>query len=384
MGIVKGRHGIKTKHPVFCNYFREFMRSNPPPVLFSGLYDFPVMDNESVTSSLSKYQRYIPSYDKSTWKLAWHYTRLALAKQLRGFHFEKLTLSQAIDEFDQTKAPGWPWSIYCASKGQVFQHPDFNWVYEAYHKSMYSDEPISIADSIFLKHEMRPIEKCGTGKARTVFCQDTVPAVFGVIHNRMFDQAFVSTGSSALFTDNYVAVGCTAMFGTFEKMARHLEGYICNEIDGSAWDSSMHKDVMLEIANLRSDLCGYDDDTRHALINHYSLLNHTPSVTPWGQLIDRISGNPSGQSSTSIDNSIYSVFDKFYGVLRMWSVMGYKPSNAYQTFRSNFKLKAFGDDVIMARTPTVPFNMDILRAINKKEMGTVYTCSADSAVTALK
>ena len=101
------------------------MKSNPPPCNFIGLYDYPVMDVESVHTSLTKYDRGKPSYHKPTWALAWHFVRLTLSEQLRGSHFEKFTLSMAIEEFDVTKAAGWPWSICCANKGQVFDHPDF-------------------------------------------------------------------------------------------------------------------------------------------------------------------------------------------------------------------------------------------------------------------
>jgi len=387
---VKGRHGVKDKPVDHCHYFDRFIKQHKPPIEnWIGKYSYPIQDMASVNASLVKYHRHRPDYDRATWVSAWHITEVLINQQLRGGSLRQYTLEEAQVMMDGSKATGWPFCHRYPTKQLAWDSPEFKEAYDIYVNALYSDKRVENFDTIFLKDEMRPLAKCGAGMARTVFCQDVVSATVGVQFGKHFDQRLIQNSQEAIMGNCAIAVGMSPFANTFQILTNKFNGFVCFELDGKAWDCGMFPEVHQENARIRCAAYGYDERTTKAVKNYYGQVAHTTSVLPDGSLQYRLSGNPSGQANTTIDNSMWTMSAFNYGIIATFST--YDIIVTAEWFHKNIRLIVFGDDIIAGllesmllehRIDPVEF-IERFQIIQNTDLGLVYTSSVPSPITDL-
>lgn len=344
----------------------------------------------SVHSSLQKYDRYPPEVDQFCMDNAWKAAEYLISDQLRGVNLRKFSLDEAKEILDGKKACGWPYCAKYATKAQAWADPNFMNDFKIFDDRLHSDRGISNLDTIFLKHELRPIEKCGAGKARTVFCQDVVSAVWGTMYNKHFDMTIIDNFSEAIYNNAAIVVGMSPYNNTFQLLADKFTGYTCFEMDGSAWDTTMYDDVHQNIANIRINAYAYDELDAKALRNYYKQVNHTSVVLPDGSIKYRRSGNPSGQSSTTIDNSIWTLVVNIYLLIKYFKKR--KIVVTQQWLDMYIKWIVFGDDIIWGIKNGLVSELkldcqsmiDEMLIIANDELGIRFTSSPPSPIVGLK
>lgn len=354
-----------------------------------GKYSYPIQDMESVTTSLTKYTRHVPDYDRATWTSAWGITSVIVNEQLRGGTIRKYTLQEAISIMDGSKATGWPLCNWYPTKQLAWESEKFQQSYNLFDDALYSGLRTENFDTVFLKDEMRPINKCGSGSARMVFVQDVVSATWGVQHGKMFDQRIIANVQETIIGGCAIAVGMTPFSNTFQLLTEKFKDCVCFELDGKAWDSNMFPDVHRENAKIRCKAYGYDEKTTQAVYSYYGQVSHTTAVLPDGTLRYRMSGNPSGQANTTIDNSMWTMSAFIYGLIRtLLTFLVYVTSD---WFKENVRLIVFGDDIIFGLLKSFLSHHNInplhfierFQIIQNQELGLTYTASMPSPLTDL-
>lgn len=357
---------------------------------WKGQYGFPELDMASVDSSLQKYDRFPSDYDTFAWDNAWKATEHIINDQLRGVNLKKFTLDEVKNILPGDKACGWPYCTKYQTKEQAWNDSNFLQDFKMFDERMHSDKGVNNFDTIFLKHEMRPIDKCGAGKARTVFCQDVVSACWGTMYNKHFDLTLIDHYARCIHGDCAIAVGMTPFNRTFQHLANKFAGCVCFEMDGSAWDTTMFNEVHQNIAEIRINAYGYEGDEAKALRNYYNQINHTAAVLPNGEVRWRRSGNPSGQSSTTIDNSIWTLTVNIYLLIRWFGKQRITVTNSW--LEKYVKWIVYGDDIIFGIKKSLleHYKIDPQVMINDMllvatiELGIRFTCSPPGPITTLK
>lgn len=342
-----------------------------------------------MTASLTKYKRHTPNYDKATWVMAWDMVEDSINKQARGGTLRKYTLEEAMAVMDGSKACGWPMCMWFQTKEQAWSSPKFLEAYNIFNDALYRGERVENFDTIFLKDEMRPIAKCASGMARTVFCQDVVSATWAVQHNKMLDQRLIQNCQDSVIGDGAIVVGMSPYGNSFQQLTYKFKDCICFELDGKAWDCNMFPDVHQENARIRCKLYGYDEKTTNAIKLYYGQVSHTTSVLPDGSLEYRMSGNPSGQANTTIDNSMWTMGAFKYGLIRVMAMYGIIVTSKW--FNTYIRLIVFGDDIIFGMLKTLLSHHKIdpkdfiekFQMVQNLELGLTYTASLPSPLTDL-
>jgi len=175
--------------------------------------------------------------------------------------------------------------------------------------------------------------------------------------------------------------------GSFARMAVYKDTHVCVETDATACDTTIFPEALMQIARLKVKLYEYDGDNEKKVLAYYKMLSCNFVIFPDNSVGFRSSGNPSGQSSTTTDNTLWSGFTNVYATIKVIMKVIAKPQYALKWYRDNVKIFAFGDDVLMlvallAKLP--PDFWDDYAMVAYMDLGVIFTLSTPRAITGCK
>lgn len=302
-----------------------------------------------------------------TWENAWTHTRSSLESHLRGCDLRPYSFQEAITHINLTKSPGWPYTLRYNTKKEFFDDPHTFAAYLDYDDSLESG-PVNTVETLFLKNELRPIAKCQPGMARAVFVQHPLAVLWGTCKLKSLDHNLISQSARGLELGHFSAVGLTPFYGNFHRMVCLYGDYAAFELDASAFDTSMFREVHQAIATLRSTILRHTPRLRTKTRHYYSALQRSWVVLPHGRVEVRPSGNPSGQGCTTVDNSCWSNASVVYSLMRI----GFTLRDI-----ARIKLFIFGDDVLLLIPRDLLPKFDSIKfcLVAQGELGITYTIS---------
>jgi hypothetical protein len=250
-----------------------------------------------------KYNRAQPDVNEELWNIADGWTRNHFGPYLRGSKvLEKETV---IKEMDAATSCGYPWSQKFHTKKEFFDSPsakvlDFYWDELATFDGI---RPIyrpiwTCAEKV----ELRSSEKLDENKIRTFTAS---PIEHSVTNNRLFldmNNRFYNSHDS---TWSFVG-GNKFMQGWNRLYARLSKHPNSAEFDVSSHDFSCFKRCMMDIARMRYDFLRESDKTPenyNRTMGVYESIVNSVIVLENGELIMKNTGNPSGCTSTVVDNT---------------------------------------------------------------------------------
>jgi len=249
---------------------------------------------------------------------------------------------------DHDTSAGYPWNLRWACKGDFLESEEFQQVYKEYWRSLATEgaELIPLW-TVSLKKELRPLEKLREGKVRTFTAS---PTELTVATNQLcsdFNERFYD----AHCPKSWSSVGLSKYHGGFQtvynELQRHPHAFA---LDESAYDSSLWAGVLEDCRDMRWEMFAVDDkseDTRKRLWAVYDSIIHSWMVTPWGDVLVKHTGNPSGSANTIVDNTmvLYRLLAYAWIVIQ-WRRMSEDRAQALgmKSFEGNVAAVLCGDD----------------------------------------
>jgi hypothetical protein len=150
-------------------------------------------------------------------------------------------------------------------------------------------------------------------------------------------------------------VGMVCQFGGLGDFCKYIDqpGWLKTSSDAVRWDSSLLNylwEVVKQVRFASWDKQGMSSDEWWQRQNYYySQKIESRILMPTGQVVQKMHSGPSGQDSTTYDNTIMHTFVKFYN----WRMQtGLKASSeAYNLCLQNYRFGLFGDDNAEAISP---------------------------------
>jgi len=372
---------------------------------FKGEYRHPDYDVKACQASVDQYFRPYPvlggSIDSEAWSLAWAQTRMMFAEQLRGCQSQLrvLSIDEAVAALRGSSVTGWPWSQRHALKSQLYADPVcMRWYSEVFEPSFATATPVYAFLTQALKREPRHFSKLDAPSAsapngvnqaiRSVFGDDAFRVLMCKRLCGSFNDAVVERSYNGVVGRCFSVVGMSPFAGNFGRMVKKFEGMSAYELDGKKWDASMFPAALQEICRLRVALMGkaYNEEQVTSLQNYYVSITCCLIVMPDGRVVWKITGQPSGQANTTIDNTIFTIFVNLYG-FHVWCMKIRRPPtrefiDGYAT--GDIVAVCYGDDNNLAFSARVKMDIRELMLILYTHLYLEFTVSPAGPVTSLK
>jgi len=238
------------------------------------------------------------------------------------------------------KSSGYPYTLKYPFKYDYYQSDDFQF-YATYWSKLSTTDYVHSLCSVTIKEEVRPIEKIKNGDVRTIVSMDVNHVL---AHSQLClhqNQRLVNTNMM-----HSSALGLNILQGGFHKAALKLSKFgprSVLELDGKKFDSRFRAYCFDKIRDFRFKMLspGFrTPENFRRLFNLYKELSSAPLVNVDGFVFDRDAGNPSGQASTTPDNT----FKNFMDWVVLWHLIMPVGMHSYHIFKENIVLLLCGDD----------------------------------------
>jgi hypothetical protein len=263
--------------------------------------------------------------------------------------------SHEIDHLDAKTSPGWPWTTSgYTSKGQVFSDPNAMRFLEDDWHHLNTPYYTPTGWTMNLKDELRPQEKAHKPRA---FMGGPVEMV--VHGKRLFGRQDAAIAAQPLATP--VRVGFVPLKGGMSELhALHSTRRFHWDGDYHNWDGSVP--VWLFEACMRVRLRFLNPHDYQRVVNYYRILCFGAMADPFGALIYKDGGMPSGTYTTATDNSIMNAL-----LITMFEL---------QSGADDFVISVYGDDNLVSTDQ--PLDLTLLQNF-LSDLGLDYTSAEKNA-----
>jgi hypothetical protein len=234
--------------------------------------------------------------------------------------------SEEVDPIPAQTSPGWPWTKWFKTKGEALCEPAVVSELEDDWERMNSTDYKPTGWSMNLKDELRPGAKAHKPRA---FMGGPLEMV---IHGkRLFGRQDAAITADPLQTP--VRVGFTPFHGGMRDLwNKHCARKFHWDGDYHNWDGSIPP-WLLEAA-MRVRMAFLKRENWQRVWNYYRTVSFAAMADPYGALLPKFGGMPSGTYTTATDNSIMNLI-----VLRMYE---------QYTNSSDFIISVYGDDNLVS------------------------------------
>jgi len=343
-GRVKRNAGSRQAIPVVVPEVQEFVRHAYPA--FEETHAMCSNTFDQVPQGVLKYNKAQPEVNRMALKLACSWAE----RHWFGHCSGSIVWNQArvMQEADRTTSPGWPWVLWYKTKGDFLDSEEFQEYYRKYNKSLETDKPMKAFWSANLKQELLKKTKIASGKRRLFTGSATEHSL---ALNEMcghFNEMFYA---SALKTWSWVGMGKyhRGFQLAHEKLSQHPNVFECDETE---YDSSLFRLLLEAVCEMRFAFLKEEyrtEENHKKLRNLYEQIIYSYMVMPWGDVIQKETGNPSGSANTIVDNTIILFILLSYA----WIVLQWRECRrkgepetalAYPAFMENVSAVLCGDD----------------------------------------
>jgi len=260
------------------------------------------------------------------------------------------------------KSPGMPWTHKYPFKCDYWNSPDADF-YSVYWTALATKDYIRSLCSVSIKEEVRLKEKIDRDEVRTIIAMDVNHVV---AHGQLCleqNQRLVASHE-----DHPIKLGINMFGGGWHRlnhrMSRFGSGANTIELDGKKFDGRFRYYCFEKIRDFRFKMLSAEQRTeanKTRLRNIYYELAHAPLVNVDGCVYGRSSGNPSGQGSTTPDNSLKNYQD----VVVLWHLTMPEEMRTYDIFTSFTEICIVGDDINISVHPSIHhlFNVAAIRRV---------------------
>lgn len=261
---------------------------------------------------------------------------------------------QLVSLLELKSSPGFPWNLYWQNKSLV-KDRRFRSFFDQFLSDLQHGVFRVALFMCIVKEELKPLAKLLLNKVR-VFT--SAPLELTLVGYYLFadqNDRLLSACRRGLRAAKPIpcAIGWNKFNGNWDRFFHQLRrtnsrkqferGYA---FDISEWDSGCTEFLFNQIYALRwKCLARRDSETKNVLDIYKENVIHTTVVMDEGDIVQKHTGNCSGQVNTITDNSLILVWVWFYIFCSL------KPSNlafSYGAFRSLIALFVCGDDSILA------------------------------------
>jgi len=269
--------------------------------------------------------------------------------------------------FDENKSPGWPWNISYTTKGDYWDSEDAGF-FDQYWEALATDDPIVSYFAVSIKEELRK-----TGKLpRTMIAVDV---------NHVVANACLFLNQNEKMQQSHLrhsgAIGISMFNGGWHMLASEMRkidrGNNAAELDGSKFDAVTRERHHLHVCEFRIACLGKQFRTARNIIRARNLYKNNIIkfvINVDGTVYVIFVSNPSGQGSTTHDNTLKNFMD----VCVLWQLLVPEYLRTYQMFKLFVKLILCGDDMSFVTTSEIwkIFNPERIMSISH-HIDMVYT-----------
>jgi len=241
---------------------------------------------------------------------------------------------------EQGRSPGFPWNKKYRTTEEFWSSPDIGYLETYWEKS---GRDAFCVWNCFDKEELRKTEKVKAKNNRQI---NGCPAEYKYAMNRYVLAQNQEFYSSHLKTMS--AVGINPFNGGWEELYFYLSVFKNGfAADLKSMDSDFQRRVMESIRDIRwncmtAELRQSESD-RQRFFNLYEEQINSCVIMPWGELLQKLLGMPSGSPNTVVDNSMGSIIMFGYCFIRAWNQkFGTFPT--YADWKAHVRAVIYGDD----------------------------------------
>lgn len=292
--------------------------------------------------SLAKYGRKQPVIDKLVKSRA---TRM-LAQAMIG-----LEGSRVIEDYETLtqmcvgkSSPGFPWTKRYPKKKDLFKDHSYELYWKDWHAQRQAGNyrPVVFVNKV--KSELKSVDKKLANSVRTYTA--------GPVHLTMEGYCYFADQNAKIIQEaNALQTPIVAGYQKFnlgwDRLYRRLNRFPnAGMMDISAFDASCSFEMFQEVYKVRRTNLRRECDTESTQMGIDAYMRDIVCsyiLCDGGEIIQKLTGNPSGQVNTITDNSLILVWAWFYA----WSVLKPKDyDSTWEDFRANVELFVCGDDSI--------------------------------------
>lgn len=318
--------------------------------------------------NFSKYNKVGPVLDDTLVQLT-----SGMMKEVYGPIMENSRLTEGYDNLcsflDLKSSGGYPWTTLWQEKKMITDHR-FITYFNKFMADIQSGVHRWVLFVNIVKEELKPILKLLLNKVRVFTAAPVEMTLLGYYLFLDQNDKLIQASRRNLRSRKYlspVCIGINKFNGGWDNLYASLVddefsvGYAC---DISEWDSGCFELLFTEIYKLRQS-CLLDQSvaTVNAMRAYFTNLVHTVVVLDDGDIVQKHTGNCSGQVNTITDNSLILTWMWFYA----WLVC--KPiatPNTWKQFQSEIRLYVCGDDSLMS------IRSGVSEYFNPKTFGRVF------------
>jgi hypothetical protein len=337
VGQVVKNTGYKENGLCENEFIREWMDKFK---LSTGEYTYSRGDEKTVYVGTSKYAFKQPEFNPVAFSKAWDTLRE------RWSVVKKSTLAPDFEDWlDLTTSPGYPYNLKYHTKKEALQDPLVR--EELYTKLREKD--FNSYWSVRCKSEPLKMKKKLASNGRVIVAaplnmQAPGATLFAIQNNRIYDAARAFKIPCTVGVTKYYRVW-HALYKRLIRNGKFKKGL---ELDYTNFDGTCSVAEFEQLMNVRYSLLKPSLQTPEILElfrRYYTEIVYTKMILANGEVVMKLSGNPSGQVNTIVDNSIINEFRWYYAIYIL------SPDENLDTITANSELITCGDDSLLTVSP---------------------------------
>lgn len=301
-------------------------------------FDLAIPNREACLPSIVKYNKPIFEVDEQTWLMAEQWC-------IKHFNAASNSLELFADEnvfrlMELSSSAGYPYSLLSGmkTKRKLLEREDIKQQIYDYNDRIEQEEtPVFWA--VHEKEEIRANKKLVVNRIRT-FVGSSIEFLYACM--TMFYEMNDKMYSSAAEHRNWSFVGATKFRlgwdSLFKRLSKHPNAFALDETD---YDCSLLERFLSSCERIR---CAFLRDATPEQIrkihNLYIEIIHSFMVLPFGDVIRKFMGNPSGSYNTITDNVLVLYMLLAYA----WLLLTPKKFHSYEMFHKHVEAALCGDD----------------------------------------
>jgi len=341
VGRVKSTSGYNKNPPRKNPIIEKWMLEES---ISCGSYGYAKGNTETSFNSTSKYSQSTPAYDEENFAKAWQMVAHSWSCVDRSY------LAESYDEwFNMQTSPGYPFCLLHATKGEALADPVVrDWCDHCFDNFIFNG-----LWTCRCKKEPKKQAKIDANDTRVITASPIDVQAAAV---RLFAQQNCTVYKAAREGKIPCTVGITKfrkgwhnLYNRLTRKGKFKQGM---ELDFTGFDGSCNPREFEQVMNLRFGL--YTADLQNsticrALKAYYAEVVHTKIVMDSGDVIQKHTGNPSGQINTIIDNCLINEFRWYYA----WCTIMPPDYHSLESFKEHCELVTCGDDSVVSCSDAV-------------------------------
>jgi len=305
---------------------------------------------------------------------AGHWMDLEFGKFISGSVLS--SLDEVLTWLEHDTSPGYPWTLKYHDKLDYWsgEGADF---FRQYWESLKTPDPIISMCSVTIKEELRLKTKVDDDRARSIIAFDVNNVTANCVVTLDQNKALINTCEY-----HCIKMGLNLLKGGAHKLVTEMECWPRSSLslDGIQFDGHFTRLNFENNRDFRYRMLRQEfqtDDVKTILFNIFENKIVKLLVNINGTVYKCVTGNPSGQADTTVDNSLKTYQDS--AVLWMLSVP--EEMRNYTSYREHVKQIICGDDWALSVHPDAQkyFNKQSIFS-NAKLIGMEYTSETEDFV----